>query len=71
MTLHSFTVDEGFHFLNRTIIQSHLGEKYDSIVVAIERNGELISLGKDTTFQLGDLVWIVGDRENIIKILYP
>ncbi len=71
MTLHSFTVDEGFHFLNRTIIQSHLGEKYDSIVVAIERNGELISLGKDTTFQLGDLVWIVGDRENIRKILYP
>ena len=71
MTLHSFTVDEGFHFLNRTIIQSHLGEKHDSIVVAIERNGELISLGKDTTFQLGDLVWIVGDRENIRKILYP
>ena len=53
-----------------TIAQSHLGEKHDSIVVAIERNDELITLDKDTTFQLGDLVWIVGNREKIRKILY-
>lgn len=71
IALHSFTVEEEFRFLNKTIIQSHLGEKYDSIVVAIERNGELIPLDKDTTFQLGDLVWIVGNRERIRKILYP
>lgn len=42
ITLHSFTVDEEFRFLNQTIAQSHLGEKHDSIVVAIERNDELI-----------------------------
>lgn len=70
MTLHSFTVDEEFRFLNKTIIQSHLGEKYNSIIVAIERNDELISLDKDTTFKLGDLVWVVGDRERIREILY-
>lgn len=70
MTLHSFTVDEEFRFLNKTIVQSHLGEKYNSIIVAIERNGELISLDKDTTFKLGDLVWVVGDREKIREILY-
>lgn len=70
MTLHSFTVDEEFRFLNKTIIQSHLGEKYNSIIVAIERNDELISLNKDTTFKLGDLVWVVGDRERIREILY-
>ena len=40
------------------------------IVVAIERNDELITLDKDTTFQLGDLVWIVGNREKIREILY-
>ena len=66
----SFTVDEEFRFLNQTIAQSHLGEKHDSIVVAIERNDELITLDKDTTFQLGDLVWIVGNREKIREILY-
>lgn len=70
MTLHSFTVDEEFRFLNKTIVQSHLGEKYNSIIVAIERNDELISLDKDTTFKLGDLVWVVGDREKIREILY-
>lgn len=70
MTLHSFTIDEEFRFLNKTIIQSHLGEKYNSIIVAIERNDELISLDKDTTFKLGDLVWVVGDREKIREILY-
>ena len=69
MTLHSFTVDDEFRFLNKTIAQSHLGEKYDGIVVAIERNDELIPLDKDTAFQLGDLVWIVGKREKIRDIL--
>lgn len=69
MTLHSFTVDDEFRFLNKTIAQSHLGEKYDGIVVAIERNNELIPLDKDTAFQLGDLVWIVGNREKIRDIL--
>ncbi len=69
MTLHSFTVDDEFRFLNKTIAQSHLGEKYDGIVVAIERNNELIPLDKDTAFQLGDLVWIVGNREKIREIL--
>ena len=29
ITLHSFTVDEEFRFLNQTIAQSHLGEKHD------------------------------------------
>ena len=68
MTLHSFTVDDEFRFLNKTIAQSHLGEKYDGIVVAIERNNELIPLDKDTAFQLGDLVWMWVTVEKIEKI---
>lgn len=68
MTLHSFTVNEAFHFLDKSIVQSRLGEKYDSIVVAIERNGELVPLDKDTTFLLGDLVWFVGEREKIRQL---
>ncbi len=68
MNLHSFTVNEAFHFLNKSITQSRMGEKYDSIVVAIERNGELVPLDKDTTFLLGDLVWFVGEREKIRQL---
>lgn len=68
MNLHSFTVNEAFHFLDKSIVQSRLGEKYDSIVVAIERNGELVPLDKDVTFLLGDLVWFVGEREKIRQL---
>ena len=68
MNLHSFTVNEAFHFLDKSIVQSRLGEKYDSIVVAIERNGELVPLDKDVTFLLGDLVWFIGEREKIRQL---
>ena len=68
MNLHSFTVNEAFHFLDKSIVESRLGEKYDSIVVAIERNGELGPLDKDATFLLGDLVWFVGEREKIRQL---
>ena len=68
MNLHSFTVNEAFYFLDKSIVQSRLGEKYDSIVVAIERNGALVPLDKDVTFLLGDLVWFVGEREKIRQL---
>lgn len=68
MNLHSFTVNEAFHFLDKSIVQSRLGERYDSIVVAIERNGALVPLDKDVTFLLGDLVWFVGEREKIRQL---
>ena len=68
MNLHSFTVNDAFHFLDKSIVQSRLGEKYDSIVVAIERNGALVPLDKDATFLLGDLVWFVGEREKIRQL---
>ena len=68
MNLRSFTVNEAFHFLDKSIVQSRFGEKYDSIVVAIERNGALVPLDKDVTFLLGDLVWFVGEREKIRQL---
>ena len=68
MNLHSFTVNEAFHFLDKSIVQSRFGEKYDSIVVALERNGALVPLDKDVTFLLGDLVWFVGEREKIRQL---
>ena len=41
----------------------------DSLIVAIEREDELISMNQSTVFRLGDLVWIVGDREKIRQLL--
>lgn len=69
VTLHSFTIDEDFPFLNKSIAQSRLGKRYDSLVVALEREGELVPVNQATVFQLGDLVWVVGDREKIRQFL--
>lgn len=69
VTLHSFTVDEDFPFLNKSIAQSRLGKRYDSLVVALEREGELVPVNQAIVFQLGDLVWVVGDREKIRQFL--
>ena len=69
VTLHSFTVDEESPLLNKSIAQSRLGKQYDSLIVAIEREDELISMNQSTVFRLGDLVWIVGDREKIRQLL--
>ena len=63
VTLHSFTVDEESPLLNKSIAQSRLGKQYDSLIVAIEREDELISMNQSTVFRLGDLVWIVGEDQ--------
>lgn len=69
VNLHSFTVNSDFPFLGKTVIASQIGEKFNSLVVAIERNNELISLNKDVTFEIDDLVWVVGERESVREML--
>lgn len=69
ITLHSFTVDENFRFLGQTIAGSRVGKKYDNLIVGIERGGRLLSPDKDLTFEPGDLVWIVGERDKIRRML--
>lgn len=69
VTLHSFTVNEDFLFLGKTIADSQIGKKYNSLIVAIERNNCLLPPDKKIIFQAEDLVWIVGERKKIRQML--
>ncbi len=69
ITLQSFLVTEEFIFLDKSILQSEVGKKYNCLIVAIERDNELITPDNHTTFELGDLVWIAGEKRNIQQLL--
>lgn len=70
VTLHSFTVDEKFLFLGKSIAGSGIGKEYDSLIVGVERDGRLLTPDKNLVFKTGDLVWIVGEREKIRRMLH-
>ncbi len=69
VTLHSFTVGEDFPYLGKTIAEARIGTNYDSLVVGIERDNRLLVPDKELIFELDDLVWIVGEREKIRRML--
>ncbi len=58
--------NEKSSLIGQSIRQSELREKTSGLVVGIERNGKrLLNPNSETIFEIGDLVWIVGDKEKI------
>jgi CPA2 family monovalent cation:H+ antiporter-2 len=52
-----------------TIRQSGIREKFGCIVVGLEREGERIrSPSSDLNFAEGDILWIVGERSNLLRL---
>ncbi len=68
VALHSFTVNEDFPFLGQSISESHFGQLYDLLVVAIQREEEMIAPDVNTVFCQDDLVWVVGERKRIREL---
>ena len=68
--LKNVTVEEHSMLLNKTIRESGIRETVNALVVGVERNGERI-LNPESTFRLesGDIMWIVGDTEQIESFL--
>ncbi len=68
-SLEAYELTEQSACLNSTIRDSGLREKTQGLVVGIERQGKRI-LNPDSSeiLQLGDLLWIVGDREKISQL---
>jgi len=69
MKLEQYTIETQSPLINKTIRESGIKEKANSLVVGIEREGERI-LNPDSTlrFQEGDVVWIVGEKKLIDHI---
>lgn len=70
ISVFSFIVDENFPYVGKSIGQSEFGKKYNGLIVAIERdNSPLIIPDKHTVLFLNDLVWVVGDKKPISKLI--
>lgn len=70
VSVFSFTVDENFPYVGKNIVQSGFGKKYNCLIVGIERdNSPLIVPDNKTVLTLNDLVWVVGDRNQIRKLI--
>ena len=70
MTLEQFVVEPGSYFVGKSIMQSHIRDKANCLVIGIERNGASVMNPEATAiFETGDLVWVVGEREKLERLV--
>ncbi len=69
--MYKVEVKPGSQFVNVALMDSGLADKYDTMVIAIERDGQFIlNPSARMTFQPADLVWFVAQKskaENLIN----
>jgi len=64
--LQKMVVDENNRLKGLTIRGSAIRERTNGLVVGIERDGErFLNPDSDTSFEWGDIIWIVGERKKI------
>lgn len=67
--LRQFLIDEHSPFLGKTLREAGIREKYRCLIVGIESGGEpLHAPGSQEQFSEGDVVWIVGENDDVYKL---
>jgi CPA2 family monovalent cation:H+ antiporter-2 len=67
--LRQIEIEAGSPLIAQTMLTSGLQEKYDLLVVGIERdNSSIQNPGIDLVFDEGDVLWIAGESENIKRL---
>lgn len=70
MILRQFRVDENSPFLNMTLKESGIREKYRCLIVGVERDGETLHApDPHELFAEEDVVWIVGENDDVYKLV--
>ena len=70
MHLKQFVVDSNSPFLNMTIKDSGIRNEYRCLVVGVEKeNGNLMSPEANMVLEDGDVVWVVGEKEDVYKLV--
>ena len=70
MILRQFCVDGQSPFLNKTLKEAGIREKYHCLIVGVERGGEnLHAPNPHEPFAEGDVVWIVGESADVYKLV--
>lgn len=69
MTLKQLLIGEDSIFLGRTIQESGFRDKYRCLIAGIERGDDfLVLFNGNTTFLVGDVVWLVGETANVYRL---
>lgn len=68
MQLSSVLLSFNSPLVNRTASAVSLRDKYDVLVVAVNRGDTFIDSDPDLVFAPGDIVWVAGTKENIQRI---
>ena len=70
MHIKQFVVDEHSPFMNKTIKDSEIRNGYHCLVVGVEKeSGKLLSPDPDMLFDVGDVVWVVGEKEDLYRLV--
>lgn len=70
MNLHQFCVDSDSPFLNRTLREASIREKYHCLIVGVERgDNELHAPAPNEPFREGDVVWVVGENDDVYRLV--
>lgn len=70
MTLKQFVVDVDSVFLDKTIRESGIRDKYHCMIAGVERGGEaLMTPDVNVPFEEGDVVWVVGEKEDVYQLV--
>ena len=69
MKLSRLLIDNGSAFLGKTLRESGIRDKYNCMVVGMEEGKENLSAVSPTyRFMLGDMLWIVGEADDIARL---
>jgi CPA2 family monovalent cation:H+ antiporter-2 len=70
MQLKQFVIDADSPFLGQNIKESGLRDRYKCLVVGVEKDdGNLHAPNVSAPFEEGDIVWVVGEKEDVRRLL--
>ena len=69
MHLHKIVLEAKSPFIGKTLRQSGIRDHYNCMVVGVEEGQQdLTIINSDRLFEQGDILWVVGEAEDILKI---
>lgn len=66
--LTSVKLKEGSPVVGCTVVTSRIRERYEALLVAVQRDDKYIQADTSMTFALGDVLWLVGDVERLKEL---
>lgn len=67
--LTSVVLSDASPLIGKTPVSSHLRDKYEVLVVAVQRADQYIDSEPQLKFEPGDMLWIFGDAKDVAKII--